>query len=157
MKTIFIRSTDNSICRKWKKFHPHIISVILTTKMKIWIYQKNRNSHEISSNFGALWINHFILFRFFADTSKQVSSKTNATLGGNGTSYLRQHELSPLTDDTPSDESLRKSGNGAVVLSIITSAVTLIGLCLAVAAVVARCQKRGNRRSSDIEWEKFVD
>ncbi|XP_043283020.1 peptidyl-alpha-hydroxyglycine alpha-amidating lyase 1-like [Venturia canescens] len=82
------------------------------------------------------------VYRFVQDVSKQVLVKTNLTSAGNAT-YLQHHEVAPLTDDTPSDVNSRKSGSGAVVLSIITSAITLIGLCLAVAAVVARCQKRG--------------
>ena len=67
------------------------------------------------------------------------------------------HNAGLLTDDGISDLPTKGTGIAPLVLSVIVSAMILVGLCLVIAVLVARCQKRGKQRKTDIEWEKLVD
>ncbi|XP_076658019.1 peptidyl-alpha-hydroxyglycine alpha-amidating lyase 1 [Halictus rubicundus] len=54
-----------------------------------------------------------------------------------------RHEPAPLTDSNTNNPSIGGTTTATLVLSLVTAAVIFIALCVAIAAVVARCQKRG--------------
>lgn len=69
------------------------------------------------------------------------------------------HEPAPLTD---SDMNNPTGGTttATLVLSLVTAAVIFIALCIAIAAVLARCQKRGRLFQYDesaVEFSKLVE
>lgn len=79
-----------------------------------------------------------------------------------GNSMVRtnpHHEPAPLTD---SDMNNPTGGTttATLVLSLVTAAVIFIALCVAIAAVLARCQKRGRLFQYDesaVEFSKLVE
>lgn len=79
-----------------------------------------------------------------------------------GNSVVRinpHHEPAPLTG---SDIYYSSGGTttATLVLSLVTAAVIFIALCVAIAAVVARCQKRGRLFQYDesaVEFSKLVE
>ncbi|XP_031832415.2 peptidyl-alpha-hydroxyglycine alpha-amidating lyase 1 isoform X1 [Nomia melanderi] len=54
-----------------------------------------------------------------------------------------RHEPAPLTDSNANNPTSGGTTTATLVLSLVTAAVIFIALCVAIAAVVARCQKRG--------------
>lgn len=71
-----------------------------------------------------------------------------------------RHELSPLTDTNSDNLSSGGTTTATLVLSLVTAAVIFIALCVAIAAVVARCQKRGRLFQYDesaVEFSKLVE
>lgn len=76
---------------------------------------------------------------------------------GNTVVYSISHQ--PLTDIGDKDNITPNTA--VLVLSIITTAVTFIVLCLSVAAIVARCQKRGrilqDYDEGCVEFTKLVE
>lgn len=70
------------------------------------------------------------------------------------------HEPAPLTDSNTNDPSTGGTTTATLVLSLVTAAVIFIALCVAIAAVVARCQKRGRLFQYDesaVEFSKLVE
>lgn len=69
------------------------------------------------------------------------------------------HEPAPLTDKDINNLS-GGTTTATLVLSLVTAAVIFIALCIAIAAVVARCQKRGRLFQYDesaVEFSKLVE
>ncbi|XP_078047552.1 uncharacterized protein LOC144475473 [Augochlora pura] len=76
-------------------------------------------------------------YAFFPDINASVhTGKTVITTKA-------RHELTTLTDSNTNDPSIGGTTTATLVLSLVTAAVIFIALCVAIAAVVARCQKRG--------------
>lgn len=79
-----------------------------------------------------------------------------------GNSVVRtnpHHERTPLTDSDISNTS-GGTTTATLVLSLVTAAVIFIALCIAIAAVVAKCQKRGRLFQYDesaVEFSKLVE
>ncbi|XP_029037814.2 peptidyl-alpha-hydroxyglycine alpha-amidating lyase 1-like isoform X1 [Osmia bicornis bicornis] len=77
------------------------------------------------------------VYRFLQDIDSSEQT-------GNSVAHTNpRHELSPLTDTNSDNLSSGGTTTATLVLSLVTAAVIFIALCVAIAAVVARCQKRG--------------
>lgn len=71
-----------------------------------------------------------------------------------------RHEPAPLTDSNANNPTSGGTTTATLVLSLVTAAVIFIALCVAIAAVVARCQKRGRLFQYDesaVEFSKLVE
>lgn len=71
-----------------------------------------------------------------------------------------RHEPSPLMDSNTNNPSTGGTTTAILVLSLVTAAVIFIVLCVTIAAVVARCQKRGRLFQYDesaVEFSKLVE
>ncbi|KZC04171.1 Peptidyl-alpha-hydroxyglycine alpha-amidating lyase 1 [Dufourea novaeangliae] len=92
---------------------------------------------EDGSEIYVVELNKQIVYRFLQDTNASVQT---------GKSVLKtnpRQEPAPLTDSNSNNSSSGGTTTATLVLSLVTAAVIFIALCVAIAAVVARCQKRG--------------
>ncbi|XP_024935487.1 peptidyl-alpha-hydroxyglycine alpha-amidating lyase 1 isoform X2 [Cephus cinctus] len=110
----------------------------LTTPHSIAVTE---NGHEIY----VVELSPHKIYRFLQGANGTASlPKTEVSQSENSSSASTiRHEPAPLTDIFVNDTSSDGNTATTLVLSLITTAVVLIALCVAIAAIVARCRKRG--------------
>ncbi|CAK9830898.1 Peptidyl-alpha-hydroxyglycine alpha-amidating lyase 1 [Anthophora retusa] len=91
---------------------------------------------ETGSEIYVVELNINVAYKFLQDTNASIQTG-NSMVHSNS-----RHEPAPLTDSDISNSS-GGTTTATLVLSLVTAAVIFIALCVAIAAVVARCQKRG--------------
>ncbi|KAK2582671.1 hypothetical protein KPH14_004948 [Odynerus spinipes] len=72
-----------------------------------------------------------------------LQKSTDASKIENTMHSSNRHPPAPLTDINSEDTSSTKNSMPTLILTLVTTAIILITLCVATAAVIARCQKRG--------------
>ncbi|KOC68396.1 Peptidyl-alpha-hydroxyglycine alpha-amidating lyase 1 [Habropoda laboriosa] len=91
---------------------------------------------ENGSEIYVVELNIHVAYKFLQD----INASTR--IGNSMVHTNPHHEPAPLTDSDISNSS-GGTTTATLVLSLVTAAVIFIALCIAIAAVVARCQKRG--------------
>ncbi|XP_015189706.1 PREDICTED: peptidyl-alpha-hydroxyglycine alpha-amidating lyase 1-like [Polistes dominula] len=103
--------------------------------------QRFLRPHDIAvSNDGSeIYIVDLDTFKIYKFLQKSTASvKTE-----NSTHSSTHHLTAPLTDTNSEELSNSKTTMATLILSLVTTTVILITVCVATAAVIARCQKRG--------------
>jgi len=75
---------------------------------------------------------------------------------------VKQHRSKVLIHPDTKDANIEKTNMTKLILGLGSAAVSFITICIAIAAIVARCQKRGRgtRRHYDepaVEFSKLVE
>ncbi|XP_043498884.1 peptidyl-alpha-hydroxyglycine alpha-amidating lyase 1 [Polistes fuscatus] len=78
----------------------------------------------------------FKIYKFLQKSTASVKIE-------NSTHSSTHHLTAPLTDTNSEELSNSKTTMATLILSLVTTTVILITVCVATAAVIARCQKRG--------------
>ncbi|XP_076631155.1 peptidyl-alpha-hydroxyglycine alpha-amidating lyase 1 isoform X1 [Colletes latitarsis] len=81
-------------------------------------------------------LDYHTVYRFLQDINASMQT-------GNLVMKNARHEPAPLTDSNSNNPSPGGTTTATLVLSLVTAAVIFIAFCVTIAAVVARCQKRG--------------
>lgn len=108
---------------------------------------------ENGSEIYVVELNLCTAYQFFQDIN------TSVQIGNFIVHANPHHEPAPLTDKDINNLS-GGTTTATLVLSLVTAAVIFIALCIAIAAVVARCQKRGRLFQYDesaVEFSKLVE
>lgn len=88
-----------------------------------------------------------------------IDTNTSMQIGNSIIHANPHHEPAPLMDRAINNLS-GGTTTATLVLSLVTAAVIFIAFCIAIAAVVARCQKRGRLFQYDesaVEFSKLVE
>lgn len=88
-----------------------------------------------------------------------LQKSTDASKPENATRSSNRHPPAPLTDANTEDTTGTRTTMATLVLSLVTIAIILVTLCVATAAVIARCQKRGRSykyEEANVEFRKLV-
>lgn len=83
-------------------------------------------------------------------------------LGVNNSQSLKRQKSTILIHPDTTDIDIEKTNATKLILSLGSAAISFITICIAIAAIVARCQKRGTKTrrrydESPIEFSKLVE
>lgn len=93
------------------------------------------------------------IYRFVQDVNASMQTDNSITRANS------RHEPAPLTDSS-SNASTGGTTTAILILTLVTAAVIFIALCVSIAAIVARYQKRGRLFQYDesaVEFSKLVE